>query len=266
MKNIFTFLFIFTTSLAIAQRNNDIEVPLSNPGEIGFLKSHLHHGSITVIGEERNNIVVSYDADDDDDYDYNNNSRRGGLRRVGRVKTGIEITEEDNRIKIDSDSKNKDIEITVYVPLNFNVEISNHNGDDLHVENIIGEINIESHNSDITAKNITGFVNANTYNGDVEVTFKDIPNSKDMSFSSYNGDIDISMPSTYKSNFKLKTVNGEILSDLDIKEVSKTPEMKTSEKGSFKLYTDTWTYAELNGGGNEIKINTRNGDILLRAN
>lgn len=252
------------TSFLFSQ-NNDIEVPLTNPGKVGFLKSHLHHGSITVIGEERQNVVVRYDLDEDNDYKHNKNSGRGGLRRVGSGKAGIEITEEDNYIKIDSDSRNKDIEITVLVPLNFNIEISNHNGDDLSVENITGEIDIESHNSDISAHNISGFVNANTYNGDVEITFNNIPNSKDMSFSSYNGDIDISLPSTYKSNFKLKTVNGEILSDLDIEEVSKTPELKTSKKGSFKLYTDTWTYAQLNGGGNEIKINTRNGDILLRA-
>ena len=51
---------------------------------------------------------------------------------------------------------------------------------DLIVENITGEINIESHNSDISAHNISGFVNASTYNGDVKITFNNIPNSKDM--------------------------------------------------------------------------------------
>ncbi len=264
MKNIFTlFLLSFVTILG-AQSNKDIEVPLSNPGKIGFLKTHLHHGSIIVIGEDRDNVVVNYDLDEDDNHE-EEDSRRGGLKRVGRAKSGIKITEDNNIIEIDSDSKNKDIEITIIVPLNFNIEISNHNGDDLTVENITGEINIESHNSDISALNISGFVNANTYNGDVEISFDKIPSSKDMAFSSYNGDIDISLPSSYRADFKLKTVNGEILSDLDIEEVGKTPEFKSSKKGSFKLYTDTWTYAKLNGGGNEIKINTHSGDIMLRA-
>jgi len=266
MKNILTIALLCLSLSTYSQTNNgDIEIPLSSPGEVGFLKSHLHHGSITVRGEDRTNVIVRYDSDDDYDYNSSKDSRRGGLRRVGRTKAGIEIIEDNNNIKITSDSKNKDIEILVIVPLNFNIEISNHNGDDLTVENINGELNIESHNSDITADNISGHVNANTYNGDIEIRFADIPDSKDMVFSSYNGDIDIAIPSTYKSNFKLKTTNGEILSDLEIEEINNNAEIKKSENGSFKLYTDTWTHAKLNGGGKEIKINTRNGDILLRA-
>ena len=265
MKNTFTLLLTLFTALLLAQSNSDINVPLSNPNEAGYLEIHIHNGDISVIGEERNDVAVQYDVDDDSPFRKNKNKTKNGLKRIGKPKAGLEITEDNNVVIIDTDSHSNELELLIMVPKNFNVNISNHNGDDLEVRNVTGEVNIESHNSDITAMDISGTVNAQSYNGDIDIEIEQISGSKDMSFGSYNGDIDLRIPSSYKADFKLKSQNGEILSDLDLEEVAKTPELKSSNNGSFKLYTDSWTYAQLNGGGSEIKINTNNGDITLRG-
>ena len=54
-------------------------------------------------------------------------------------------------------------------------------------------------------------------NGKVLVTLDKVTADKPMSFSSLNGDIDVTLPADMKARVKLKTDNGEVYSDFDIK-------------------------------------------------
>lgn len=269
MKYIYLF-FITTlyTSIAFSQDGSDINVPLTDPESRGLLKIYVHQGSITVIGQDRTDVAVNYDVDNDDHhYKHKNKNKKkySGLRRIGSPKPGIEITEDNNVVEIECESHNGEVDITIYLPVNFDLDLGNHTNGDISVENINGEVNLESHNGDISATEIKGTVHANTYNGDVEVEMVTIPNPNDMSFGSYNGDIEIILPPDYSTDFKLKTHTGDILSDLELAEVSQKSDLKKSNNGSFKIYTDTWTYVRLNQGGPEVTINSYNGDIIIKG-
>lgn len=260
MKNILRILLLFVANIAIGQNNSDINVPLSNPSQIGLLDVNLNFGSITVIGENRNNVTLRYDIEEDDD---DNDRGRNGLKRIGKPKAGLEVVEKNNTVKISGNNHNE-LEILILVPKQFNVNLESHNGDDLVVENIEGEVTIESYNSDVMAKNINGSVNANSYNGDIEIGFTGISTANDMIVTSYNGDVEISLPESSNCEFKLKSQNGELLSDLNLVEYPSQDHKQERNGDATKIYTDSWTLTKLNKGGPEIKITTRNGDIILR--
>ena len=54
--------------------------------------------------------------------------------------------------------------------------------------------------------------------------------SKPMSFSTMNGEIDVTLPATTKGNFRMKTDNGEIFSDFEVK-LDRAAPITTSESG-----------------------------------
>ena len=78
------------------------------------------------------------------------------------------------------------------------VEAKTHNGGDIVVTNIQGELELTNHNGEITASNISGAVIATTYNGEIKVTFDKVKDATPMSYTTYNGDVDITFPATMK--------------------------------------------------------------------
>ena len=59
-----------------------------------------------------------------------------------------------------------------------------------------------------------------TTNGDVRVSFASMDSSADMAFSSFNGDVEVTFPSSLKANVKAKSDMGDVFTDFDM-EVSK---------------------------------------------
>ena len=108
---------------------------------------------------------------------------------------------------------------------------------------------------------------AHALNGDVKVTMAAVEPNKPMSFTSLNGDIDVSFPPDVKAAVAMKTDQGEIFSDFEIKLDSTTSKPVTesaSGKGKFKLKFDSTLRGSLNGGGPEMQFKTFNGDIFIR--
>jgi DUF4097 and DUF4098 domain-containing protein YvlB len=89
-----------------------------------------------------------------------------------------------------------------------------------------------------------------------------------MSFSSLNGDIDVTLPGDVKARVKLKSDNGEIYSDFEVKldASARQPvvEDHRSEQGRYKIRFDRATYGTINGGGPEVQLTTFNGNIYIR--
>ena len=295
--NICTFaLCIFGITLS-AQETQNIIVPLSNPNEIGILEVNVKNGTIIVVGTDRKDISITYGNGEDVDKEENwleewgrslgeeisrqvkiklknkghetKKDSREGLRKIQNNSFKLEIVEQFNHIYIENSKMGQQsMLIKIEVPKAMNIDVENYYGGNLYVKNIKGEIYLESYSGSIRAEEIAGIVSANTYSGEINIEFKEMPQDGKMSFDNYSGDISISVPPTYKSNFKVKTEMGEILSDLDLKVVAEKNKPKTQNDGQvYKVYVDSWTFMELNGASNnEIKIKTRNGDVLLRSN
>ena len=76
------------------------------------------------------------------------------------------------------------------------------------------------------------------------------------------------MPADLKAKVKLKSDNGEVYSDFDIKvdASSRRPIVEDSHSGNgkFQVRFDKATYGLINGGGPEIQLTTFNGNIYIR--
>jgi hypothetical protein len=289
---IITILFLIT-SFAFAQNASDFVVPLSDPNKRGKLKAHLNYGSITVKGSPRKDILVKYKAiaDDEDDKDDDNDNdddkdndrrlktltridtktndksdgNRSGLKKISGGALDMEVTENDNVVRVSSNSFSQKMKLEIEVPLEFDLSVSTFNDGVMFISNVSGELELTNHNDDITAENISGSVLATSFNGAIKISFNKVKEGTPMSFSTFNGDIDVTFPATLKATFKLKTEQGEILSGFDMNMVKEAPiQKKETSGGTYKVVIDGSIKGEVNGGGPEFSMKNHNGDIIIR--
>ncbi|HEX4808473.1 MAG TPA: hypothetical protein VH325_06065, partial [Bryobacteraceae bacterium] len=86
-------------------------------------------------------------------------------------------------------------------------------------------------------------------------------------FSTLNGDIDVTLPENLKANVRMKTDNGEIYSDFDVKLDSGAQpvpaESGRRQDGTYHLRFDRALHGTINGGGPEFQFTSFNGQIYI---
>jgi hypothetical protein len=116
-------------------------------------------------------------------------------------------------------------------------------------------------------KNISGSAVAHAYDGELVVTFNQIDPGKPMSFSSYDGDIDVTFPSTVKATVMIKADEGDIYSDFEINlQAAPKKQVKDERKtgGRYRISFGEYVTGTINGGGPEIQFVSYDGDIYIR--
>src|SRR5688572_17361356 len=130
-------LVLISNAIAQAQSQNEFTVPLTDPAKRGKLNAHLNYGSITVKGTARKDILVKYaSAEEDEEEDRKNghlniklnkklnNDRddddgeesRAGLKRIGGGGMDLEVTENNNQVKVHSNSWHHRLNLEIEVP------------------------------------------------------------------------------------------------------------------------------------------------------
>jgi hypothetical protein len=254
-------LLLFAIS-GFSQSSNEFTVPLSDPAKRGKLKAVINYGSVTVKGTARKDVLVRYSASKDEE---DRDQTKNGLRRIGGGGMDLEVTENGNTVNVHSGSWSNKLNLEIEVPAGMDVEAKTHNDGQLTVATINGEAVLTNHNGEITALNINGSVIATTYNGEIKVSLDKVKEGTPMSFTTYNGDVDITFPTTMKATLKMKTERGDIYSDFDVDFKATGPVQKTDAKaGVYKVVIDEWKRGDINGGGPEITLRNYNGDIFVR--
>ncbi|MDR8390527.1 DUF4097 domain-containing protein [Aliifodinibius sp. S!AR15-10] len=248
-----------------AAAQNQIAVPLSNPGEPGKLSLGIIRGSLQVSGYDGDEVIIRYGGDVDEDDDEEREVTRDGLRRISGNSTGFEVQENDNNVEISSVSPMRAINFDISVPRNFSLQLSVVHGDDLTIENINGELEISHVNGDVTLNNVGGSASVNTVNGDITASFQAVAGDKPMAFSNVNGDIDVTLPANAKISAKMKSDWGEVFTDFEMDIRQDTGDRKrSSDSGVFKISVNNWIYGDINGGGPEYLFKSMRGDIYIR--
>ncbi len=190
------------------------------------------------------------------------------MKLIPVVGTGLEVEEEDNVVTISSESWKNAVDLVIQVPSASNLELSSTNDGDIVVENVSGTIEVGNVNGSNTLKNVSGNVVAQTVNGEILVTLSRVTPDKPMSFSTMNGDIDVTFPADVKASVRMKTQQGDIYSDFDVtlKPAAQKPaeEATKSGKGKYRISFDRFLTGAIGGGGPEFTFNTFNGDIYIR--
>lgn len=267
MKNIKLIIYllgflVLTPNSTFAQ--DDLSVPLSNPGASGKLKlSAVFADDIIIKAHSGKDVIVKFDGDDDDDRGRYN---RNGLRRISTNGVGLEVTENDNTVNIKTSPNSHDLDLEVWVPKNFSLDIQVTHGD-LTVEGIVGEHEVQATNGDIEMSGIGGSLVVNSVNGDIDVEMISVIRNTPMSFTGLNGDIDVTFPSDTRFTGKMKTDYGDVYTnfDMQIDRASSASEV-TSGNGKYTVTVNKWITGKVNGGGPEFLFKTLHGDIEIRKN
>jgi hypothetical protein len=190
-----------------------------------------------------------------------------GMKQLSGSTSGLEIEEENNVVQIRTQSWKAATDLIIQVPRSTSLEVRSTMDGAVIVEGVDGEIDINNINGPVTLTNVSGNTLVHTVNGNIEVTLARVAADKPLSFSTMNGDIDVTLPAGVKANLKMKSEQGEIYSDFDInmtRQPAKSEAAEKTEQGRFRISFDKSLYGIVNGGGQEIGFNTFSGDIYIR--
>lgn len=259
-------LFCLCTLLSFsltAQQGEALSIPLADPAQPLELTVDIKSGNITVLGSNRQDVQVRYvnrDAGPLRMVDADN-----GLKKITGGAPNLEISAQQNRVKLHAQNWNNTLDLQIEIPRKANLHLSTYNHGKINIESVEGEITTNNFNGPITAGNISGSLIADSYNGAIDVSFTRIQPGTPMAFSTYNGDITLTLPASTQATFKMKA-DQDIYSAFDI--ALKTDQKAEAEKSKdgFRRILGGWIIGELNGGGPEYRIETHNGEIYIRKN
>lgn len=267
MKSVSTVLIMAAGLAAWGQDASDrVTVPFSDPSRPKTVKVSLINGGITVKGYNGKEVIVESRSRDGE-------SRRhreapAGMRRLDSGGAGLVAEESENTIRIGTERINNPSEIMVQVPFDCSLKLNTVNGGNIVVENVSGDIDVDNTNGAVTLNHVSGSAVAHALNGKVMVTLDKVSPNKAMSFSSLNGNVDITLPPDIKANVKMKTDNGEIYSDFDVKldASARKPVVEDNRdgRGHYRVRVDHSIVGTINGGGPELQFTTFNGTIFIR--
>lgn len=187
---------------------NTVRSKFSDPSKPGTLKVSLPWAEVHVTGTDGNEIVVTSSLEQKGKKDVD----KDGFRRLDE-DVAFEVVEKNNTATIVMSGDNlwaaHGAEFQVQVPRNTNLILRTEAGGDVAVENIDGDIDINSMNGEVALTDIGSSAVVNTMNGEVTATFKKAP-TKAVSITSMNGEIDLRLPTDTKANLRMRTHNGTI--------------------------------------------------------
>ncbi|HXE62778.1 MAG TPA: DUF4097 family beta strand repeat-containing protein [Bryobacteraceae bacterium] len=260
-------LITFVCAVGAAAQDK-VTVPISNPSQPVTLKVSTMNGSIKVTAGTGKDVIVS--TEDGGARLRERNPRDGappGMTRIGGGRSGVDIEEDHNVVTVNSGPAGGNGNLVIETPANTNLKLRTTNGSTIDVTGISGDHEIENTNGGIHLNNVSGSVVAHTLNGAVIVSLDRITGTKPMSFTSMNGKVDVTMPADTKARLRLKSDNGAIYSDFDVKlepDASKpVVEDNRGANGKYKISIDKAVTGTINGGGPEYTFQTMNGNILI---
>jgi hypothetical protein len=130
------------------------------------------------------------------------------------------------------------------------VDVTSGNGD-LEVDGATGPVRVGTGNGRVYVTTASGPVNARTGNGMIDVRMKAITGNGDMTFSTGNGTVRVSLPETFVGEIDASTGHGEFRSDFPIRIQGRLSPQRV--RGTIG-----------NGTGRLIRMSTGNGSLEVR--
>ena len=259
--------FVFSGVAAGQPTVEKIPIPLTDPNRPVFLKVELVSGGITVKGYSGKEVIVEATTARDEE-EQPKDKKAGTMKLIPNTNMGLTAEEEDNTVTVSTGLRgiSHQVDLVIQVPTACSMKLSTVNDGDIEVDNVTGDLEVNNTNGSIALKQIAGSAVAQTVNGEVLVTFTRVNADKAMSFSSLNGDIDVTFPASLKATVQLKSEQGEIYSDFDVQMQTTAARVDKNEKGKGKYHVtiEKVMRGTINGGGQEMQFNNFNGSIYIR--
>ena len=314
LSGIIILIFTFSASVhSEGQYEDSMKMEFTEPSKPGRVEVTSGRGNITINGYDGREVIIRTKSDIENMVNPPEDEKAKGLKRISGTNFYVDLNKEENAIVISRPLKDE-IELFIQVPFNTSLKIGGDNflmpgtqistGTSLKIKsnndvisevaprqffavsgrilegnvdinNISGQIEINTIKGNISLLGISGAVTVNATQGDILAIFESIDQEKPLYFSTVSGDIDVTFPSNIKTDLTLSSVDGNMYTDFDINIVkrSRTPTIQmmdtTNYTGSsltlpdigFGKNTITGT---INGGDLEVQMKTVNGNIYIR--
>jgi hypothetical protein len=241
-----------------------IAVNLSDPSRPAFVKVSMVNGSIIVKAYDGKQVIVEARNRNED---RERESSSGGLKRLNISTTGLSVEEENNEVRVSTESYARAIDVTLTVPIHTSLKLGAVNDGEIVVTGVDGEMDVNNVNGNVTLNNVSGSAVAHALNGKVLATFVHV-NQKPMAFSSLNGDIDVTFPADVKANVSIKSDRGDVFSDFDVQLQASAPQQVVEDGrkdgGKYRVRIDKTVHGTINGGGPEYQFTNFQGQIYIR--
>ncbi len=162
---IFIFIFLlFMAHLVVAQKSQQLVIPVNQQADSGRLSVNIHLGSIQVISRDISNIAVKASPREKEEI-ANLKARQSGLQEADKNLFDLAIYEKNNEVSISGKSREKIIDLEIEVPLNFSLRPKPHIGGNISAKNIQGVLHAENDYGNIIIRNINNTVNLYSAHG-----------------------------------------------------------------------------------------------------
>ncbi len=245
-------IFLGMVALLAPLSAQEQTVQFSDPAGPKRLEMKLFNGAIHVTAGDVEGVVIkATDAGGAAVKSTDENpTKYPGMRRY-RARGDFEVSESENTVRIKTlpPFQNRSFDITV--PRKIDLSLSVINGPGIEIEGVEGKIDVRVINGKLKIINVAGAVVAHCLNQTLEATFTSVDPHSAMSFTSLNGNVDVTFPRDISADVVLKTLRGEIVSDFEL-----TLDAKERLGGEVR--------GRINNGGPLIRFETLNGDVILR--
>jgi hypothetical protein len=259
-------LFAATAAAQTQTNTTRAVVPWSDPSRPGLVRVSVISGTISVRTHTGRDVIIEGSGGGGVGRNRPPDRNAEGLTLISGSGSGFRAEETSNVITISSANWiNAGGHFDIQVPVRTNLKLSSINGNVIAVDGVEGDIDVSNTNGDVRFSNVSGSVIAHAQNGNVTATVREVTANKPMSFSSFNGRVDVTLAPTTKANLKIRTDHGEAWTNFDIKVGPSTPTVMDSNRpGTFRISVERTINGTINGGGPDIELRTFNGSVYLR--
>ena len=211
-------LSLLTPSLRATEMRYEIE---NQPDEL-IIAVHFRNGELNIVTHDKDEIILEGE-DVKSDHDPVK-ARRDGLISIRHLAVrqalkGIKISETDNIIHLERPFQ-ADEDIRITIPARASLIVDQHLNGDITIDGVSGSLEIKTIDGDTDLLNISGPVVINSIDGDIKLVFADSEIPGNSILTSVDGDIDIYVEEDTGLYLSLKTMEGDILSDMDIEVIT----------------------------------------------
>ena len=246
----------------LQQDGNDIAyqkqfvVEFDNPNEVGTLNVDIKRGSIYVTGYDGKKVLVQLTVPATK---RPANKSPAGLRELRPNNIDFDIEKSKDEIKVDGNSYETITNLRIQVPRKTNLILDSYRDGIIDVKNVEGHFNLRSQNNDIRLSEVSGSARLRGYNGSLKASFEAVDAEGTLDFETYNGSIDVMLPSDTKADLRYRSGSGKVTTDF---EIALSDDMVRAD--NRKIEIDEFVSGTLNGGGDApLILDTEKGDIRL---
>ena len=243
----------------VATQEELLVIDVNTQSEAGNFIFENPKGSVSITGYSGQVILVTGKLR----YPVSKEIEQGEMKRLDQYPFTMTAEVRGSEVQLFCELNGNTVDFDIKIPSHFSTRIKSQDNGEVTIFQVIGDIEVENPHGNITLLGITGSANLSSIDGSILADFKEVDVLKPIMISTLDGNVDLTVPEKSKMNFKLKSAQKEVNTDLEI-ERSSRPSIIKQNKGK-KVYTmDDWTYGTMNGGGSECTLSTYNGNITIK--